>query len=157
MRAHVSRGELRGLVGLRVQPSERFQILQVLVLGKRGGQIHLRVVAPLRRHHHASNLLHLRVVRRADAVHVPRDLRPQIRDGDELLEHVFRQDVRVPRLLDVVQLDVNVVDAEVQIRRADGANAPVRLASESRLFAQGGSGDDELVAVGRWWFSSSPQ
>ena len=54
--------------------------------------------APLRHHHDAADLLHLRVVRWADAVQVARDLRAQVGDHDELLQHVLGQHVGVASL-----------------------------------------------------------
>ena len=147
VRADVLRRELRGLVGLGVEPAEGLQVFQVVVLRERGGKVHLRVVAPLRRHDDAPNLLDLGVIGRRHAVHVPGDLRPEVRYGDELLQDVLGQDVRVPSLLDVVRVDVDVVHAQVKVGRADGPHAPVRLAAEGGLLVRRRRGDDELVAV----------
>mmetsp|Transcript_3094 Transcript_3094/g.10259 ORF Transcript_3094/g.10259 Transcript_3094/m.10259 type:complete len:235 (-) Transcript_3094:6239-6943(-) len=147
VRAHVPGRELRRLVRLGVQPPERLQVFEVIVLRQRLRHVHPGVVPPLRRHHDASNFLHLRVIRRRHAVHVPRDLRPEIRDGDKLLQHVFRQHVRVPALFDVVAVDVDVIHAQVQVRRADRAHAPVRLRTERRLLVRRRRRHDELVAV----------
>ena len=65
------------------------------MLGQRARHVHHLVRAPLRHHDHAAHLLDLRVVGRRDAVEVARDLRAQVGDGDELLEQVLGQDVRV--------------------------------------------------------------
>ena len=48
--------------------------MKQLVLRQVGGQVHGRVVAPLRRHHDGADLLDLRVVGRRHAVHVAGDL-----------------------------------------------------------------------------------
>mmetsp|Transcript_62206 Transcript_62206/g.196851 ORF Transcript_62206/g.196851 Transcript_62206/m.196851 type:complete len:1067 (-) Transcript_62206:4174-7374(-) len=144
---HVLRRQLRHLVGLRVDPPQGLQVLQVVVLREGARQVHRRVVAPLGRHRNAPDLLHLGVVRGRHAVHVTRDLRPKVGDADELLEDVLGHDVRVPRLLDVVTVDVDVVHAEVEVGRGDRAHAPVRLGPEGRLLVRREGGDDELVPV----------
>jgi hypothetical protein len=95
--------------------------------------------APLRRQHNAADLLHLRIVWWTNSVKVAgnlkkivtrkykkRYLRAQIRDNDELLKDILRQDVRVSRVLDVVRVNVDVLRAQMQIRRADRAHAPFR-------------------------------
>ena len=50
---------LRELIGLRMDPAQRLQICQVVMLWQAGGQVHNLMVAPLRRHDDGSNLLHL--------------------------------------------------------------------------------------------------
>ena len=45
---------------------------------------------------------YLRVIRGADTVHIPSNLCPQIRDDDELLEDILRENISETRLLDVV-------------------------------------------------------
>lgn len=40
-------------------------------------------------------------------------LRSQIRNGNELLQHVLRQDVSVPGFFDIVRTDVDVVGPKV--------------------------------------------
>ncbi len=74
-------------------------------------------------------------------------LSPQIRDGDELLEDILRQDVRVAILLDVVRADINVVRSEVQIGRRDGSHTPLRLAAKVLLLVVGRGGGDDLLTV----------
>jgi hypothetical protein len=50
---------LRELIGLRVQPPQRLQVLEVVVLREGVRQVHDLVVAPLGRHHDAPDLLDL--------------------------------------------------------------------------------------------------
>lgn len=57
--SHILRRQLRTFVWLGVNPSERLQLFQVIMLWERGRQIHLLMVTPLWHHHDASNLLHL--------------------------------------------------------------------------------------------------
>mmetsp|Transcript_21771 Transcript_21771/g.52020 ORF Transcript_21771/g.52020 Transcript_21771/m.52020 type:complete len:264 (-) Transcript_21771:6449-7240(-) len=127
MRGHVLRAHLGQLVGLRVHPPERLEVAQVLVLREGRRQVNVLVVAPLRRHDHAPDLLHLWVVRRAHAVEVARYLGSEVRDADELLQDVLGHDVGVPSLTDVVADNVDVVHAEVKVGGADSAHPPVRL------------------------------
>ena len=143
----VLRRELRQLVGLRVHPAERLQILQVLVLRQLIGQVNRLVRAPLRRHHDAADLLHLRIIRRADSVQVSGDLRSQIRNGHELLQHVLGQDVSVARLLDIVRRHVDVVGADVQVGGRNGSDAPLRLGTERLALVVGRRARDDLVSV----------
>lgn len=82
-----------------------------------------------------AHLLDLRRVGRRAAVEVARDLRAQVRDADELFENVLRQHVREATLLEVLRVDVDVVDAQVQVGGADCAHAPVRLAAKRLLHA----------------------
>lgn len=95
----ILRRQLRKLIRLRVEPAQRLQVVQELVLGQRCGQMYLLMRSPLRRHHYTANLLHLRIVGRAHAVHVAGDLCSQVGDADELLQDVLRHDVRVSRFL----------------------------------------------------------
>ena len=67
------------------------------------------VVAHLRDEDDASDLLDPIIVRRRDAVQIPGDLRPQIGNGHEFREDVLRQDVRIPRIFDIITIDVDVV------------------------------------------------
>ena len=53
------RRKLRLLIGLRVDPAERLEVVEVLVLGQHRGQVHGLVGAPLRGQHDATDLLHL--------------------------------------------------------------------------------------------------
>lgn len=59
------------LIGLGVQPAQGLQVTQVVMLRQVVGQVDHLVVAPLRRHHHTPDLLHLRVVRWTHAIKVP--------------------------------------------------------------------------------------
>mmetsp|Transcript_31891 Transcript_31891/g.87333 ORF Transcript_31891/g.87333 Transcript_31891/m.87333 type:complete len:766 (-) Transcript_31891:1916-4213(-) len=147
VRRHVGGRQLRQLVGLRVDPPERLHALEVLVLGQRVGQVHRLVGAPLRHHHAAAHLLHLRVVRRRDSVEEARDLRAQVGDHDELLEQILGQDVGVAALGALVGRDVNVRRAQVKVGRRDGAHAPVGLGRVRLLLVLRRRGDDELLAV----------
>jgi hypothetical protein len=81
----------------------------------------------LRWHHYAPNFLYLRVIRWRRAIQVPGNLRAEIRNADEFFEDVFREYVSVPGLLDVLRINVDVVDAKVEICGGDGAHAPVGL------------------------------
>mmetsp|Transcript_63136 Transcript_63136/g.136700 ORF Transcript_63136/g.136700 Transcript_63136/m.136700 type:complete len:725 (-) Transcript_63136:4486-6660(-) len=144
---HVLRAEVRLLVGLRVDPAERLQVAEVVVVRQLLRQRHRVVRADLRHHDHAPDLLHLGVVRRRDAVEVGGDLRPEVADADEGLEDVLRHDVRVARLADVLAVDVEVVRAQVQRRRADGAHAPLRPGREGLLLVGRARRHDHLLAV----------
>ena len=53
------RRKLRLLIGLRVDPAEGLEVVEVLVLGQHRGQVHGLVGAPLRGQHDATDLLHL--------------------------------------------------------------------------------------------------
>jgi hypothetical protein len=70
------RAHLRALVWLCVQPTQWLQVPQQLMVWQRCGQVDLLVVAPLGGHHNGADLLHLRVVRRTHAIHVPSNLTP---------------------------------------------------------------------------------
>lgn len=75
------------------------------------------------------------------------NLSTQIRDDDELLQHVLGQNVGVARLLDVVGGHVDVVGTQVQVGGGNGTHSPLSLGGEGlRLVVAGGGGDD-LVAV----------
>ena len=50
---------MRLLIGLRVDPAEGLEVVEVLVLGQHRGQVHGLVGAPLRGQHDATDLLHL--------------------------------------------------------------------------------------------------
>ncbi len=50
---------MRELVGLGVDPAERLEALEILVLGEEVGQVDKLVCAALRDHHNAADLLHL--------------------------------------------------------------------------------------------------
>lgn len=65
---------------------------------------------------------HLSIVRRRNAVHETGDLGAQVGDGDELLEHVLGQHVRVPRVPSRLAVHVDVVHPQVQVGGADGAH-----------------------------------
>eukprot|EP00958_Prasinococcus_capsulatus_P015981 scaffold1754_cov355-Prasinococcus_capsulatus_cf.AAC.3 len=144
---HVVWRQLWALVGLRMDPAQRLQVLEVLVLGQLLGEHNKLVRAALRRHHYAPDLLDLRVVRRGHAIQIARDLGAQVGDADELLEHVLGKDVCVTRLLDVVRVDVDVVHAQVQIRRGDGAHPPVRLGREDSLLVGARGRHYQFVAM----------
>mmetsp|Transcript_13958 Transcript_13958/g.40458 ORF Transcript_13958/g.40458 Transcript_13958/m.40458 type:complete len:470 (-) Transcript_13958:5660-7069(-) len=147
VRRHVLRRHLRQLVWLRVQPAERLQVGQVVVLREARRQVYLLVVAPLRRHHDAADLLDLRVVGRADAVHVAGDLRAQVGDADELLQEVLGHHVRVAGVADVVRVDVDMVHSQVEVGGGDGADTPFRLGAKRRLLVRRRCRDDHVVAV----------
>ena len=53
------RRELRLLIGLRVDPAEGLEVVEVLVLGQHRGQVNGLVGTPLRRQHDATDLLNL--------------------------------------------------------------------------------------------------
>mmetsp|Transcript_22047 Transcript_22047/g.55882 ORF Transcript_22047/g.55882 Transcript_22047/m.55882 type:complete len:336 (+) Transcript_22047:760-1767(+) len=103
--------------------------------------------APLRHEHDATDLLHLRVVGRRDAVHVAHDLGAQVCDAHELLEHVLGEHVRVAALRAVVRAHVDVGRAQVQVGRGDGADAPVGLGGVGLLLVLRGGRHDQLLAV----------
>ena len=147
MRRYVLRRQLRQLVRLRVHPAERLQVFEVLVLRQLDGQVDRLVRSPLRRHHDAANLLHLRIVRRTDAVQVAGDLGAQVRNGHKLLQHVLGQNVRVARLLDVVRRHVDVVGAQVEVGGRNGPDAPLRLGAERLRLVVGRRARDDFVAV----------
>ena len=100
MRRYVLRRQLWQLVGLCAHPAEGLQVFKVLVLRQLDGQVDRLMRSPLRRHHDATNLLHLWIVRRTDALQVAGDLGAQVRNGNKHLQHVLGQNVRVARLLD---------------------------------------------------------
>ena len=65
---------------------------------------------------------HLAVVGRGDAVHVPSNLGAQVRDADELLQHVLGQHIREAAVPHRLAVHVDVVHAQVQVGSADGAH-----------------------------------
>ena len=91
------------------------------------------MVPDLRNEHDAPDLLDAVVVYRRHAVQIPGHLRPQVRDGHELREDIFREHVRVAAIPDVVAIDVDVVRPQMKIRRGDGPYPPVRLGREGLL------------------------
>ncbi len=147
------------------------------MLGEEVGQVYRLVGPPLRDHHHTPNLLHLRIVRRTHTVQVasnlrssgrqlsaghtyththqsihsrlvpPTDLCAEVRDDDELLEHVLGQDVGEASLLDVIRGHVDVVGAEVEVGGGDGPHTPLCLGGESLTFIVAGCCDDDLVSM----------
>jgi len=70
------------------------------------------VGAPLWRHHNASNLFDLKVIRWAVSKQVSANLDTEVRDDDELLEDVLGKNVSVARLFDIIAGDIDVVGAE---------------------------------------------
>ena len=56
----VLRRQLRQLIGLSVDPSERLELLQVLVVRQHRREVDSLVGTPLRRHHDATNFFHLK-------------------------------------------------------------------------------------------------
>lgn len=93
------RRKLRKFIRLCVHPSQRFQIIEEIMLGKSRWKINLLVGSPLRWHGNAANFLNLRVVRWAYTVQVTRNLCPQIRNTDELFQNVLRHNISVTRFL----------------------------------------------------------
>ena len=89
----------------------------------------------------------LRVVRRRDTIDVGGNLGAQVRDANELLQHVLGHDVGEAGLADVLAVDVDVVDAQVQVGGGDGAHAPVRLGPKHLLLIWRRGRHDEPVAV----------
>eukprot|EP00037_Helgoeca_nana_P026560 m.300350 g.300350 ORF g.300350 m.300350 type:complete len:384 (-) comp27250_c2_seq5:6164-7315(-) len=128
---NVLRCQLWQLVWLRVDPSKRLVLFEDVRIWQQIWKIHSLVRPVLWHHHNRPNLLHLRVVLGAHSIEVARDLGPQIRDHDKLLEDVLREDVRVPRLLDVVTRDINVLGPEVEISSRDGSHPPLGLGREN--------------------------
>mmetsp|Transcript_67280 Transcript_67280/g.140140 ORF Transcript_67280/g.140140 Transcript_67280/m.140140 type:complete len:207 (+) Transcript_67280:487-1107(+) len=90
----VLRCKLGELVGLRVHPAQRLQVLEVLVLWELVGERDALVVAKLRGHDDAADLLDGGVVRGGDPVEVACNLRAEVCHADELLEHVLGEHVR---------------------------------------------------------------
>mmetsp|Transcript_889 Transcript_889/g.2134 ORF Transcript_889/g.2134 Transcript_889/m.2134 type:complete len:262 (-) Transcript_889:6456-7241(-) len=125
MECDVLRAQVRLLVWLCVDPTQRLEVPQMVVVGQLSRQRHGVVGTHLRHHDHASNLLHLGVVWRRNAVEVCRYLRPQVTDADEGLQDVLGHHVRVACLADVLAIDVEVVCPDVQGRGADGPDSPL--------------------------------
>mmetsp|Transcript_39065 Transcript_39065/g.93686 ORF Transcript_39065/g.93686 Transcript_39065/m.93686 type:complete len:373 (-) Transcript_39065:1226-2344(-) len=147
---HVLRAQVRLLVGLRVDPAQRLQPRQhgaVARVGQRRRQADALVRAHLRHHGDAVDLLHLRVVRRRHAEQVARHLRAQVRDGDEALEHVLRQDVSDAVVAHAVVRHVDVPRAQVQVRGRQRALPPVGARGEAGRLVRRLRRDQHLVAV----------
>mmetsp|Transcript_8139 Transcript_8139/g.19407 ORF Transcript_8139/g.19407 Transcript_8139/m.19407 type:complete len:378 (-) Transcript_8139:6017-7150(-) len=147
MEGHVLRTQVRLLVRLRVDPAQWLQVTQVIMVGQLLRQRHIAVRANLRHHDHAPNLLHLGVVRRRNAIEVGGDLRAQVTDANEGLQDVLRHDIRVASLPNVFTVDIQVVRPQVQRRRADGTNAPLRARGEGLLLVGGACCHDHLLTV----------
>jgi hypothetical protein len=77
VRRDILRRELGQLVWLRVHPSKGLHFLKILVARKLVGEVDCLMGAPLRRHHDATNFLHLRVIGRADSIQVSSNLELQ--------------------------------------------------------------------------------
>eukprot|EP00525_Craspedostauros_australis_P000545 CAMPEP_0198131242 /NCGR_PEP_ID=MMETSP1442-20131203/55722_1 /TAXON_ID= /ORGANISM="Craspedostauros australis, Strain CCMP3328" /LENGTH=286 /DNA_ID=CAMNT_0043792011 /DNA_START=124 /DNA_END=981 /DNA_ORIENTATION=+ len=119
------RAILHDLVGLRVDPTQRLQILQHLVIRQLLRHGHALVISDLWHQHDAPDLADLVVVLWRHTVQVTRDLGSQICDGDELRQDVLGQHVREAVLRNVLGRDVDVLGTEVQIGGADGTHAPI--------------------------------
>mmetsp|Transcript_29941 Transcript_29941/g.79797 ORF Transcript_29941/g.79797 Transcript_29941/m.79797 type:complete len:445 (-) Transcript_29941:5935-7269(-) len=130
---NVLRTKVRLLIRLRVDPSERFQVAQVVMIWQLLGQSDHVVSTHLRHNHHAPDLLHLGIVWRRDSIQIRRDLCAQVADDDESLQDVFRHDVRVARLSNILAVDVQVARPEVERRCTDGPNPPLCARSKRLL------------------------
>ena len=133
------------------------------------GEVDRLVCPPLRNYHHTPDLLHLRVVRGTHSIQVAcnlegregegrgltyshreyssPDLCAQVRNDDEFLEDVFREDVCEASFLDVVRRDVDVVGSQVEVGGRDGSNSPLRCRRERLPLIVAGCRDDYLIAV----------
>mmetsp|Transcript_39335 Transcript_39335/g.83813 ORF Transcript_39335/g.83813 Transcript_39335/m.83813 type:complete len:1257 (-) Transcript_39335:3240-7010(-) len=147
MESHILGAEVRLLVRLGVDPAEGLQVPQMVVVRQLRRQGHASVVAHLGNHHHASDLLHLRIVRRRNTVEVCRDLSSEVRNADEGLQDVLGHDVRVARFSDVLTVHVEVVCSQVERGRRDGSNSPLRAGGEGLLLVRRASCDDHLLTV----------
>lgn len=78
------------LRGLGVDDSEGLEVLQVGVLRHLVWKGCVLVGANLRHNYECSDLFDERVVGRAHAVHVGRDLDAQVAHANEFLEHILR-------------------------------------------------------------------
>jgi hypothetical protein len=74
-------------------------------------------------------------------------LRAEIGDANEFAQEVLGQHVREAALLDVVGAHVDVVRAQVQVRGADGADAPLGLRREVLRLVVARRRRHHLVAV----------
>mmetsp|Transcript_59082 Transcript_59082/g.126987 ORF Transcript_59082/g.126987 Transcript_59082/m.126987 type:complete len:290 (-) Transcript_59082:3391-4260(-) len=147
MECHVLRAQVWLLAGLRVDPAQGLEIPQVIVVRQLLRKRH-RVVRPNLRHDdHTPNLLHLRVVRRRNAVQVSGNFCPKIRDADERLQDILGHDVRVARLADILAVYVQVVRPQVQRRRTDGPHAPLCARCEGLLLIRRARGHDHLLTM----------
>merc|ERR1712078_200580 len=129
--AALTQSEIRDIIlGAEITPpSQQKQEIEEIEAQAKDAQAQTAVTTKTTNKH----LLHLRVVLRGDAVEETTDLRAQVRDGDELSEHVLGDDVGEARLLDVLAIDVDVVDTEVQIASRDGPRTPVCAGAERGL------------------------
>ena len=75
-------------------------------------------------------LLHLGVVCRRNAIQVSRDLSSQVGNHHKLLQDVFRQDVSVAGLLDIVRRHIDVICPQVEVGRRDGPHPPLGFAGK---------------------------
>jgi len=96
MEGHILGRQLRQFVWLGVHPSKWLEILDELMLRKLIRKIDDLVSSLLRRKNDAANLLDVRIVRGRVAVEESSNLSTKIRDGDELLQQVLRQNVGEP-------------------------------------------------------------
>jgi hypothetical protein len=72
------------------------------VLGHLVRQSHILVGADLWNYYDCSNLLHEWIIRRTNTVEVAGNLNSKITHAYEPFEHILRQDICVPGLLEVV-------------------------------------------------------
>lgn len=75
------------------------------------------VVSDLGHQNNGSYFLYLRIIGRTYAIHVASDLDAQIRDANKLLQHILRQYICVPRLLQVFRIHINVVSSQMHVGR----------------------------------------
>ena len=87
-------GQMRELECLRLDPTQRLQVLEEEVIAwELCRQLNTVIVPTLRNPYDRLDLLDLLVVRRGHAIQVGSDLCPEIRSGDERAQNILREDV----------------------------------------------------------------
>ena len=144
VQVRVARRQPVQLRRLRVDPAQRLQALQQVVLWQRLRQLHALAAAHLRRQHDHTHLLDARVLRQRDAVQQSADLHAQVADGDELAHQVQRQHVRVVALQTGRRRQL--LHTQRQVARRDRARAPVSAGGEGLLLVLRGRRHRHLLA-----------
>lgn len=118
--------------------------LEILVLWQLIGQVNSLMGAPLWHHHNTANFFHLWIIWRTCAIQITRNLEEndkaeckskyeirnmkclqnsrsmshlstQVRDADELLQYILRQNVSVSGFFNVIRRHVDMVGTQVQV------------------------------------------
>ena len=100
-----------------VDPTKRLKVFLVRMFRALVRKSDYLVVSDLGHQNNCSYFLYLRIIGRTYAIHVASDLDAQIRDANKLLQHILRQYICVPRLLQVFRIHINMVSSQMHVGR----------------------------------------